>query len=338
MKIVSLIIMWSLIALLPNIPNEITSINGLHNFINYKEFPEINIVKIAEEKIIGNEMGQVPILLYHRIFESDNMYDISANDFKKNIEYLYDNDFVLIDLVDYLSGIIDIPKGKHPIAITFDDGDITQFRLIENSDGSYIIDNQSAVGILYDFYLNHPDFGFEATFFLNGNIPFNQKQYTEYKLEFINEHGLRLGNHTLMHSNFSDMELADSVLNAVYDNEKYYFEKYDVELEKILALPFGIYPNDFTIIENLGYFTFKVGWKPEVSIFSKSFNPYRINRVQNGTEDFQFEYWITDLINNPDKVFTSDGNINTITVKSGLENQIDSNRFSKYKIIINEVE
>lgn len=317
---------------------EVLTLDQMNQWINAVELPQIEISEIIEEEIYMNELGEVPIILYHRIIESDDAYDTSPDEFLLNIEKLYRNDFVLVDLVDYLEGIVDIPRGKHPVVITFDDGAISQFKLIKEDDGSYLIDDQSAVGILYDFYLKHLDFGFEATFFLNGNIPFGQNDLAQDKLDFLINSGLTIGNHTLQHINFTKMSSNDEVIKSVYDNESYYLDKYNVELDKILAVPFGVYPNDFVSIEQLGYYTFKVGWKPEVSVFSSSFNPLKINRVQNGFEDFQFDYWIDHLISHPEKVYTSDGEADKITVPKGLEGQIDTERFMNYEIIINEVE
>ena len=151
------------------IPDAMT-LNQMNHWINGSELPVIKIKEIIEneplEDIYMNELGEVPIMLYHRIVESDQDYDTSPDEFQMNIEKLYANDFVLIDLLDYLEGIIDIPKGKHPVVITFDDGATSQFRLIEENDGNYLLDNKSAVGILYNFYLEHPDFGFEVYYFI----------------------------------------------------------------------------------------------------------------------------------------------------------------------------
>lgn len=342
MKIVSLIVLWSMMLVQGNSIPDVMTLDQMNHWINSSELPEIEIIEVTEEvveeDIYMNELGEVPIMLYHRIVESDQDYDTSPDEFLMNIEKLYANDFVLIDLLDYLEGIIDIPKGKHPVVITFDDGATSQFRLIKEDDGNYQLDKQSAIGILHDFYLEHPDFGFEVTFFLNGNIPFGQNEVAQDKLDFLKNSGLTIGNHTISHKNFTEMGANDEILNSVYDNESYYLNKYNVELGKILAVPFGEYPNDFSSIEQLGYYTFKVGWKPEVSVFSTSFNPYKINRVQNGNEDFQFEYWIDHLISHPEKVFTSDGEIDKITVPRGSEGQIDKERFKNYEIIINEVE
>ena len=206
MKIVNLIVLWILMGSSGMIDGEVMDVDSLHDWVNTPAMPEIEIQEtLAEETGDYNEMGQVPILVYHRIKTSQQDYDISAENFRSNLQKLYDHDFVLTDLVDYLNGIVEVPKGKHPVVITFDDGTMSQFNMIESSEGDYLIDPDSAMGILYEFYLKHPDFGFEATFFLNGHAPFGQKELAETKIEFMQKFGLRIGNHTMNHVNFSLM-------------------------------------------------------------------------------------------------------------------------------------
>ncbi len=339
MKIVNLIVLWILMGSSGMIDGEVLDVDSLHNWVNAPVMPVIEVKEVVEEEVGDyNEMGQVPILVYHRIKTSQQDYDISADDFRRNIQKLYDNDFVLMDFVDYLNGKIEVPKGKHPVVITFDDGTLSQFNFIESDEGDYLIDPDSAMGILYEFYLQHPEFGFEATFFLNGHAPFGQRELAETKIEFMQKHGLRIGNHTTNHINFSLMNTPEKVINAVKGNETFFLENYGIELEKIIALPFGAYPKDFSSIETMNYPTLKVGWKPEVSVFSKSFDILRLNRVQNGEKDFQFEYWIDDLIGHPEKVFTSDGDPEKITVPAEFTDMIDPKWLEQMELVVREVE
>ena len=157
------------------------------------------------------------------------------------------------------------------------------------------------------------------------------------KIAFMNENHLLLCNHTLMHNDLSSAKNEEAVIESIVSNESYYLNKYHVELVKILAIPFGTYPKDVSIIENLGYSALKVGWKPEVSIFSKKFNPLKINRVQNGTQPYQFDYWMDYLNNHQDEVFISDGNADTVTIPSGLKDDIDLNSVGDRELIIYEV-
>ncbi len=298
------------------------------------ESPVLPPKEVEIEEPAGNEMGLVPVFLYHRIKESDNAYDISGEDFRKNLEKLHENDFVMMNLEEYLRGEVRIAEGKHPFVLTFDDGDITQFNLL--ADGT--IDPMSAVGILYDFYQSHPDFGFEAAFFLNAGVPFGQEDFLEEKFGFIEEHGLILGNHTYRHLAFDTLS-KEGILEAVHRNKTYYEETYGITLRDILALPYGIYPGDFSVMETLAYPSLKVGWKPEVSVFSTDFDPLRINRVQNGQEDFQFEYWLQDLIDHPHKVFTSDGDPGAITLRQGDLEKLRPDLIGDKRIqVIKEVE
>lgn len=342
MKMISLIMMWILINTPGTGDPEIMGVDDLRQWVNEPAYPVVEI-PIEEEDVVEqldysicDEMGQVPILVYHRIKDTGAEYDISAADFRKNLETLYENDFVPIDLVEYLQGKIDTPYGKHPVAITFDDGTRSQFNLIESESGEEMLDPGSAMGILYEFYLEHPDFGFEATFFLNGHAPFGDKETAVKKLEFMLKNGIRIGNHTLNHENFSLMGSNEAVIAAVMDNEVFFKETYGLDMEQLIALPFGAYPKDFAPIEEMGYPSFKVGWKPEVSVFSTDFDPLRINRVQNGKEKFMFEFWIDDLIRNPEKVFTSDGDPETITIPAEKAEKVDGKWFESMSLRIRE--
>ncbi len=339
MKIINVLYMMCLLLINPVDNHEIMSLQELQSSLYVNDCPEIYIEEIIEieENVNANELGYVPVLLYHRIKESDNMYDISPIEFQSNLQRLYDNDYVLIDFKDYLDGIIDIPSGKHPVVFTFDDGDISQYKIVEDDDGNHIIDEESAVGIMYEFYLENPDFGFEAAFFLNGNVPFAQREYAEDKIAFMNENGLLLCNHTLMHNNLSLAKNKEVVIESIVSNESYYLNKYQVELVKILAIPFGTYPEDVSIIDDLGYSALKVGWKPEVSIFSKKFDPLKINRVQNGNGQFQFDYWMDHLDAHPDELFVSDGNVDIVTIPINLEDDIDLDSIGDRKLITYEV-
>ncbi|MEA3422657.1 MAG: polysaccharide deacetylase family protein [Bacillota bacterium] len=334
--IINVFYMMCLLLINPVDNQEIMSLQELQSSLYVNDCPEIHIEEIIADTS-SNELGYVPVMLYHRIKESDNMYDISPNDFRSNLQRLYENDYVLIDLKDYLDGIIDIPAGKHPIVFTFDDGDISNYRIIDDGDGNHVMDKESAIGIMYEFYLQNPDFGFEAAFFLNGNVPFAQREYTEEKIAFMNDNGLLLCNHTLLHNDLSSAKNKEEVVESIISNESYYLNKYQVELVKILAIPFGTYPEDVSIIDDLGYSALKVGWRPEVSIFSKKFDNLKINRVQNGDGNFQFDYWMDYLDAHPDEVFVSDGNINTVTIPLDLLDDIDLDSVGDRKLTTYEV-
>lgn len=338
MKMISLIVMLSLMATSPPDGAPLDSLTGLLRSLNTPTLPHIErVVADVEEEIFADESGEVPILLYHRIKESQEAYDSAPETFRKNLKTLYDAGFVLVDLMDYLAGVVDIPAGKHPVVITFDDGDRTQFNFLTDSDGQPLIDPDCAVGILYSFYLQHPEFGFEATFFLNGQVPFGQAEWAETKLDFIRRHGLTLGNHTIGHQNLSELASSEAVQAVVMDNETYFKTHYGVDLSPLLAVPFGVYPTELSSLEAVGYPAFKVGWRPERSVFDRAFDPLRINRVQNGEAPYQFDHWVEVWARDPDRLFTSDGDPGRITVPEDRVEILDPTWLDTLELVISEV-
>ena len=109
-----------------------------------------------------NELGRVPIMMYHGIHHKNNSdtdyiggnidkdgYQRTSEAFRNDLEFYYQNNYRMIRLSDYVDGIIDVELGKSPIILTFDDGlqnNINVMGLDEN--GEIIIDPNCAIGIL----------------------------------------------------------------------------------------------------------------------------------------------------------------------------------------------
>ena len=130
-----------------------------------EENMEIDIViskGIDYVKYEVNELGRVPIMMYHGIqnmkdsetdYTGGNIdysgYHRTSESFRKDLEFYYKNGYRMVRLNDYVNGIIDVELGKSPIVLTFDDGlsnNIKVTGLDEN--GNIIIDPNSSVGIL----------------------------------------------------------------------------------------------------------------------------------------------------------------------------------------------
>lgn len=155
----------------------------------------------------ANELGQIPILVYHLIGKHEGRWERTPNNLRKDLEELYRRGYVLVSLTDYISGRIDVPAGKSPAVITFDDSTPGHFRLL-NENGELIVDPDCAVGILRDFARQHPEFGSSATFFINAR-PFSgepgQEAYWRKKLQLLVQWGFEIGNHTVHHTNLRNL-------------------------------------------------------------------------------------------------------------------------------------
>lgn len=302
----------------------------------------VSLGKINKDKLAGdniNELGKVPIMMYHGIRKKTSNstgtiggnvdkdgYNRTPDAFREDLEFYYEKGYQMIRLEDYINGKIDVDYGKSPIILTFDDGNEDNIKVTGLDDnGNIIIDENSAVGILEAFKKKHPDSKATATFFVNGGI-FNQKEYNEKILHFLIDNGYDVGNHTQTH-----LDIKKSTGDKVQKEIAYVYD----ELEKIIpgkyvnivALPFGSpysksHENFKYVLEsNYNGKTYKteaalrVGWEPELSPFDKAFDVTFLKRCRaydNNGKEFDIEMVFKNLEENK---YISDGNIDTIVIK-----------------------
>lgn len=296
-----------------------------------------------------NELGNIPIMMYHGIenVESTNYiggnvdkdgYNRSVEAFKNDLEFYYNEGYRMIRLVDYTNGKINTELGKSPIILTFDDGNKNNFNVtgIDES-GNLIIDPNCAIGILESFKKKYPDYNVTATFFVMDNL-FNQSEFDEEKLKWLVENGYDVGNHTKNHINYRNATALESQ-NAT----GYIYEKLESIIPgkyvKIVALPYGS-PYDKNhdnfkyvlngIYNDKEYTTdaaLRVGWMPEVSPFHKNFDKTFLKRVRaydNNGKDFDLTSVFEELKTTK---YISDGDVSTIVIPSSKkENLNESNK------------
>jgi hypothetical protein len=108
---------------------------------------------------------------------------------------MYAAGFRPVNLSDVLDNAIDLPAGKSPIVLTFDDARKSQFHLIE-TDKAYKIDPDCAVGILDAFHKRHSDWPMRATFFVLPKSrltlePFGQPGLGPQKMSYLSSRAWR---------------------------------------------------------------------------------------------------------------------------------------------------
>ena len=89
----------------------------------------------------ANEMGQVIVLMYHLFDSEESEWTRTPENFRNDIALLKAEGFYPINVRDLASGNIDIPAGKSPVVITFDDSSPGQYRILD--DGSLDPDSAS---------------------------------------------------------------------------------------------------------------------------------------------------------------------------------------------------
>ncbi len=291
-----------------------------------------------------NELGRVPIMMYHGIVDTTTNqytggnvdkdgYNRTSNAFLEDLEMYYGKGYRMIRLKDYIDGNIDVSLGYSPIILTFDDGNANNFRVIKkNEDGSLEFDPNSAIGVLEKIKKKYPDFNVTATFFLNGGLC-NQPEYNEDIIKFLLENGYDIGNHTISHVDFTKISIyktKEEVGNMYKKLENLIPGKY----VNIIALPFGSpYSKghkNYEFILNGEYDGFKynteaalrVGWEPEVSPFDTSFDKTFLKRVRaydnNGREfDLEMTFKLLEKTR-----YISDGNKDIIVIPKSSENKL----------------
>lgn len=285
--------------------------------------------ELKNDKI--NELGKVMVLMYHSIGEEESTWTRTYDNFKKDLNTLYEKKYEAISLNDYANGNINTKYGYTPVVFTFDDGNENNFSVIEEN-GEIKIDPNCAVGIMDEFKKAHPDFNMTATFFLNAN-PFNQDKYYEYKLNYLIKNGYDIGNHTIGHNNLSkikDSNKIQEVIGKEIELINNYVSNYDVNT---LALPFGGYPKEDNLYKFIKEGKYKdinyknnaillVGWDPYKSPFHKDFDSSKIHRVrasEMNVDDVGLYDWLKRFDENKQIRYISDGNPNTIVIPNNFE-------------------
>lgn len=300
--------------------------------------------QIDLESIKPNENGQIMILMYHGIGENESEFVRTPENFKRDLETLYNKGYRLISLNDYINNDIKTDAGFTPVILTFDDGLLNQFNMIE-SNGSYSIDPKCAVGIIEEFYKEHPDFGRNASFFVYYPTPFRQKELIKEKFRFLIENGYEIGNHGYNHENLGKVSINDVqkslALNVLKTSE--IWNNYKVQS---LALPYGAAPKgeDYKYVVSGEYngisyhhkAILKVGSNPALPPNHIKFDSSRLPRVRaseimvKGTGLYDYlEYFEK----NPEKRYISDGDKDTITIPEDEVNNIDLNSISSKRLI-----
>lgn len=305
--------------------------------------------KIDKDKLASdgiNELGKVPIMMYHGIREKTSNstgtvggnvdkdgYNRTPESFRKDLEFYYEKGYRMIRLDDYINGKVDVEYGKSPIILTFDDGNEDNIKVTGLDDnGNIIIDKNSAVGILEEFKKKHPDANVTATFFVNGGI-FNQSEYNEKILKWMVDNGYDIGNHTQTH-----LDIKKSSGDRVQKEIAYVYDKLEELIPgkyiKIIALPFGspyVKTHDnFKYVLSTSYngktyeteAALRVGWEPEVSCFDKDFDKTFLKRCRaydNNGKEFDINMVFNMLKKSK---YISDGNPDTIVIKEENKNRL----------------
>jgi len=279
-----------------------------------------------QAKAIGaNEMGQVLVVMYHLIDSEEADWTRTPEHFREDIALLKSEGYYPINARDLASGNIDIPAGRSPVLITFDDSSPGQYRILD--DGS--VDPDSAVGIL-QAAVEQGDWASRASFFpLLDVVPkerelFGQPERQQEKLRNLVEWGYEVGSHSVTHLTLSEASTEEATKQLAESQatlEDLIGGGYEVTT---LSIPFGEYPEDESLIASGEYdgtsyeYTagLALGTTPSASPFSTAFRALHIPRVR-GSDPYLGEA-IQYLKENPELRYVSDGDPTTVSAPAEL--------------------
>lgn len=287
----------------------------------------------AGPKVAANEAGLIMVLQYHRVGGDPDFapeWTISPQDFRAQLEYLHENDYHPINLRDLIEDDMDVPAGKTPVVLTFDDSSDTQFTMVREK-GEWVPDPDGAVGILADFNKENPEWPMRATFFVlpQADAPnnlFGQPQLSGKKLNYLVDSGMEIGTHTLYHENLtlaSPEEVRRQLALSIVEIGKH-VPGYEVVT---LGVPFGEYPADMSLLKSGSYEGHAYALKGAVEVAGGAtyppghpeFDPYRVPRIQAEPVKEDVGYFFDYFEKNPEERFVSDGDPNTRIVPDKAE-------------------
>jgi peptidoglycan/xylan/chitin deacetylase (PgdA/CDA1 family) len=242
----------------------------------------------------------IPFLMYHHVTDKiKGRYYVTPAEFRSHLEKLYNAGFVTAPLRDILAKKRYL-KNKKVVVLRFDGARFNQFNYIKDADGKLKINPQSAVGILLDFYKEHPKFGKNALFVI---LPqgFEQPEYMKKKLEFLLDNGMELCNHGNKHIDLTKGSVADvdKEFGMAIDHWYKILGPRASEINT-LATPFGAVPKNKEARERLKKFQYDgktypqkavlfAGWgynRVTPSPFSRDFDPHALPSIEVNAKDF----------------------------------------------------
>ncbi|HEY9724644.1 MAG TPA: putative glycoside hydrolase [Oscillatoriaceae cyanobacterium] len=283
----------------------------------------------------ANELGYIPVMEYHRLGSTEQRWTRTYDNFRKDLEFFYNNGYHLVTMRDVAERHLDVPAGKKALVLTFDDATLEQFKYETTPDGKIkkdasgkpVIDPNCAVGILDAFYAQHPDFGRAATFYV---LPsgFEQDAGIGDKLRYLLDTGREIGNHTWTHLDMAHASAATitselSRLQAFVNQQL--GKPYEIGT---MALPDGLYPKTPATLaaavsggSGSGKYhneaIMLVGANPSYSPYDKRYSANAVARIQAIDEEFHLWFnrkpGFTGKVTESRPPYVSDGDPNRVS-------------------------
>lgn len=275
-----------------------------------------------------NELGKIMVLQYHQIGDEELRWTRTRANFRKDLEYLHANGYHLVGLHDLLDNRVNVPAGKTPVVLTFDDSNRSQFQATAGPDGQLKVDPNSALGILESFVGQHRDFGSAAVFcVLPGADPpndlYGQPELRKRKLQYLARQGHEICNHTLWHAILSEID-GKEIIRQLALTQKAIQEAVPDYRVRVFNPPGGVYPEDLGLLvagtfEGVSYrhqAIIEVSGGPITSPSHRETDFLHLPRIQAVPDHLQ--YWFRHFERNPGERYVSDGDPNRVVFPAAL--------------------
>ena len=315
--------------------------------------PRAKLTAAALADLRANEVGKIPILMYHAIgakttfrgqrYDRDGL-NISPATFRKQLDAMYAAHWYPVNMRDILTAHLDVPAGKTPVVLTFDDARGTQFHYLKGG----AIDPDCAVGILEAFHKKHPDWPQRASFYVLPQsawnpVPFWQRGQERKKLTFLVANGYEIANHTTTHRMMTHMT-AQSLTWEMAECDKYFKTRAPGATMDTMALPGGAAPKNHALWANIMQGQFNgtkyhekcilMAWGGPADPWAhKKFDPERVKRI--GSIPGYIEMWMNKMRRGGSvAAYVSDGDPDTIAVPRAQQNNVNLSRLQGARLVV----
>jgi hypothetical protein len=281
----------------------------------------------------ANELGQIPIIMYHRILpDGGGDYDNTPEEFREELRRLHDEGYVPITTAELVDGRIDVPAGTTPVVLTFDDSTREQFALTEEGE----VAPDTAVGIMERLAEELDGFEPAGSFYVLGSLFGSSEERGRELLAELHARGYEIGNHTAEHDNLAQLD-AEGVRRALAGGVANITAAIPDAEVSTLSYPLGIRPDDPGLVAegrhgDVSYTHdagLLVGSGPTSSPFDAEFDPLATPRIrsqpdwtQGDEPDYASGFWLDWFLDNPERRYVSDGDPDTISFPEDLAGQL----------------
>ncbi|WP_336209205.1 polysaccharide deacetylase family protein [Nonomuraea sp. LPB2021202275-12-8] len=287
------------------------------------------------KQVKANELGLVPVLMYHRIAKKRRAsIDRTPAQLRQEFEKLAKQGYVPISAREFATGDIRVPAGRFPVVLTFDDGHPSHFAL----DAAGNPAPGTAVAILLQVAAKYPGFRPVATFWVN-HTPFGLQTEQEQAaaVRWLVGNGFEVANHTWSHPNLRTLP-TKKVRKQIAKVERL-LRKLGAGSSATMALPYGSMPRSKKAArsgtwEGVDYDfagVFLAGAEPSLSPYARKFDRGAIQRIQSNGKKGECrrwcsQYWLEWLNKHPGERYVSDGDPDRISVPGRLRGNIQAKR------------